>query len=53
MEARELLAPIYGWFAEGFDTPDRFEAKVLIDALPTENCESIRRRGCIDILSPS
>jgi predicted ATPase len=32
-EARELLAPVYGWFTEGFDTPDLKEAKVLLDEL--------------------
>jgi predicted ATPase/class 3 adenylate cyclase len=32
-EARALLAPIYGWFTEGFDTADLQEAKVLLDAL--------------------
>ena len=32
-EARELLAPVYGWFTEGFDTRDLKEAKVLLDAL--------------------
>jgi TOMM system kinase/cyclase fusion protein len=32
-EAYELLAPIYGWFTEGFDTPDLQEAKVLLEAL--------------------
>jgi predicted ATPase len=32
-EGRELLAPIYGWFTEGFDTPDLKEAKTLLDAL--------------------
>jgi tetratricopeptide (TPR) repeat protein len=32
-EARELLAPIYGWFTEGFDTADLKEAKALLDAL--------------------
>jgi predicted ATPase len=32
-EARQLLAPIYGWFAEGFDTFDLREAKTLLDAL--------------------
>jgi predicted ATPase len=32
-EARELLAPIYGWFTEGFDTPDLKEAKALLDEL--------------------
>jgi predicted ATPase len=32
-EARELLAPVYGWFTEGFDTLDLKEAKVLLDEL--------------------
>jgi predicted ATPase len=32
-EARALLAPIYGWFTEGFDTADLQEARVLLDAL--------------------
>jgi len=32
-EARDLLAPIYGWFAEGFDTPDLKEAKALLEEL--------------------
>src|SRR5215470_388969 len=32
-EAYELLAPIYGWFTEGFDTVDLQEAKVLLDEL--------------------
>jgi predicted ATPase len=31
-EARELLAPIYGWFTEGFDTADLQEAKALLTA---------------------
>jgi predicted ATPase len=31
--ARELLAPIYGWFTEGFDTRDLKDAKTLLDAL--------------------
>jgi predicted ATPase len=30
-EARELLAPVYGWFTEGFDTRDLKEAKSLLD----------------------
>jgi len=29
-EARDLLAPVYGWFTEGFDTPDLREAKALL-----------------------
>ena len=32
-QARELLAPVYGWFTEGFDTRDLKEAKALLDAL--------------------
>ena len=31
--ARQLLAEIYGWFTEGFDTPDLQEAKALLAAL--------------------
>ena len=30
-EARDLLAPIYGWFTEGFATPDLKEAKALLN----------------------
>ena len=30
-EARDLLAPVYGWFTEGFDTADLKEAKALLD----------------------
>ncbi len=30
-EARELLAPLYRWFTEGFDTPDLQEAKTLLE----------------------
>ena len=33
-EARQLLAPIYGWFTEGFDTADLCEAKGLLEVLP-------------------
>ena len=32
-QARELLAPVYGWFTEGFDTRDLKEAKALLDVL--------------------
>jgi predicted ATPase len=31
--ARELLAPSYGWFTEGFDTADLQEARALLDEL--------------------
>jgi predicted ATPase len=33
IEASELLAPVYGWFAEGFDTADLKNAKALLDQL--------------------
>ena len=32
-QARELLAPVYGWFTEGFNTRDLKEAKALLDEL--------------------
>jgi predicted ATPase len=32
-DAYELLAPVYGWFTEGFDTKDLMEAKALLDEL--------------------
>jgi predicted ATPase len=32
-EARDLLAPVYNWFTEGFDTADLKEAKALLDEL--------------------
>ena len=35
-QARELLAPVYGWFTEGFETCDLREAKALLDVLERE-----------------
>jgi predicted ATPase len=32
-EGRDILSPVYGWFTEGFDTPDLKEAKALLDEL--------------------
>ena len=32
-KAYDLLAPVYGWFTEGFDTQDLIEAKALLDEL--------------------
>jgi predicted ATPase len=32
-DAVDLLAPVYGWFTEGFDTADLREAKALLDEL--------------------
>jgi predicted ATPase len=37
-EARELLAPVYGWFKEGFDTRDLQEAKALLEELVSQTC---------------
>jgi hypothetical protein len=36
LQARELLASVYGWFTEGFDTRDLKEAKVLLEELGSE-----------------
>ena len=36
-EARELLASVYGWFTEGFDTADLQETKGLLEALGGEH----------------
>jgi predicted ATPase len=32
-KARDLLAPVYGWFTEGFDTRDLKDAKTLLEEL--------------------
>jgi len=32
-EAHDVIAPVYGWFTEGFDTPDLKEAKALLEEL--------------------
>jgi predicted ATPase len=39
-EARELLAPVYGWFTEGFNTADLQEAKALLEELSRSNATS-------------
>ncbi len=44
-EARQLLSEIYGWFTEGFDTPDLKEAKALLEELGKEGFEESRGRG--------
>ena len=43
--ARELLAPVYGWFTEGFDTLDLKEAKALLDEL-------VFIEGCGTLITP-
>ena len=42
-EACALLAPVYGWFTEGFDTTDLQEAKALLDALGSSNRDGTSR----------
>jgi hypothetical protein len=48
-QARETLAPVYGWFAEGFDTRDLKEAKARLDRLharqPISNISQPQRVG--------
>jgi predicted ATPase len=48
-EAYELLAPVYKWFTEGFDTRDLREAKALLDAL-TRECDMTR--SCVSTAPP-
>jgi hypothetical protein len=46
VEARDLLAPLYGWFTEGFGTLDDLkEAKLLLDALACMRTFMVARRG--------
>ncbi len=40
-KARRLLAPIYGWFTEGFDTADLQEAQALLEELSSSWLESV------------
>jgi predicted ATPase len=44
-EARDLLAPILGWFQEGFDTADLEEAKTLLDQLTEPAIPQLPRRS--------
>jgi predicted ATPase len=37
-EARQMLAEIYGWFTEGFDTPDLKEARAVLEGLSQDRC---------------
>jgi hypothetical protein len=51
-QARELLAPVYGWFTEGFDTRDLKEAKALLDdwlmGAPSSKGRSVGRGTTVD-----
>jgi class 3 adenylate cyclase/predicted ATPase len=44
-QARELLAPVYGWFTEGFDTRDLKEAKALLEKLASTGVGGLRPLG--------
>jgi hypothetical protein len=46
-EARELLAPVYGWFTEGFDTRDLKEAKACWRSRQLHAADVLRRRPAI------
>jgi hypothetical protein len=43
-QARELLAPVYGWFTEGFDTRDMKEVKALLEDWPHERRPQVAKR---------
>jgi predicted ATPase len=46
-EARDLLAPVYGWFTEGFDTQDLKEAKTLLDELDRSSARTRSHRAVV------
>ena len=50
-EARDLLAPVCGWFTEGFDTLDLKEAKALLDELLAR--QSLSKRPLLDSFAVS
>ncbi|MBV8133872.1 MAG: AAA family ATPase [Alphaproteobacteria bacterium] len=60
-EARDLLAPVYGWFTEGFATPDLKEARALLDELaalasadiPVLERRAAARRNCTSASRPA
>jgi predicted ATPase len=44
-EARDLLAPVYGWFTEGFDTVDLKDAKALIAQVSAQATSALTTSG--------
>ena len=46
-EAKSLLAEIYGWFTEGFDTRDLREAKALIEELSHQAIEQLKKERIV------
>jgi hypothetical protein len=47
LKARELLAPVYDWFTEGFDTRDLKEAKALLEELAARRFVRSTRIGSL------
>jgi hypothetical protein len=45
-EARELIAPVYGWLIEGFVTRDLKEAKALLEGRPTQGTRETGAAAC-------
>jgi hypothetical protein len=52
-EARDLFAPVYGWFAEGFDMPDLKEAKVLLGELAEASSHAAAYSSPLSLACPS
>ncbi len=52
-EAREVLAPVYNWFTEGFDTADLKDAKALIDELSHLGCRGHSAECGVRIAAPA
>jgi hypothetical protein len=47
-QAYDLLAPVYRWFTDGFDTLDLKDAKALLDDLPSKDKVSAKQAGAIE-----
>ena len=52
-EAYDLLAPVYGWFTEGFDTADLQEARALLEALSSERVQQHLKGGLTSDVPPT
>jgi predicted ATPase len=51
-EARDLLAPVYGWFTEGFGTQDLKEARALLDELDQSSAPTALREHMVAEIGP-
>ena len=45
-KAFDMLSPIYGWFAQGFETPDLLQARTLLDELRLISMMVLGRQSC-------